>query len=1718
MANFKKFFISYGRKESLAQAAQLHQQLRLNGYDAWFDKVNIPTGDDYWLRIQHGIRDAQNFVYFLAPHSITSPYCLVELEYAIELGKRIFPFQHIEETPEIIAGYTKEQKEVREKVYELLGRRDWLMGRQKMGSLEELGQWKMDYENSWSKHEDLAYLKNWKSPIVWESVDKIEETAQKLIKISERYQDFVFQHTRLLHQAFEWNNDGRLTNDLLVGSERTDAEAWLTRTFNGELPPCSASDLQAQFIVASKKNAQNLMTEAFICYAVLDRQIIEEVNNSLELKAVTSWVHWHDIDKTKVYSSEIRKGIEQADNFLFFLSQASLSSKWCLEELKHAFSLNKRIIPLKIGEYEDFALAEDTEENQETVQKLLHLQYIDFTDNVEGNVDKVGKTDFDRDIDDILREMNRDRDYYFQHKVLLNQALRWEKHQQPAFLLQGYNLENANTWLRLNKDREENPPVELHFAFIENSQKSKGMFPSEVFISYSRKDGDFARKLNRKLQESGRFTWFDQESIASGVDFDQEIFNGIDKAYNFLFIITPDSLASKFCEEELNYAADLQKRYIPILLEESKRYKRKLPEAYKNTQWIDFSKPELFESSFQALVTLLDTDREYVKKHTELQQRALEWEESQRSEDYLLNASAFETAKEWLESAEEENEQGKRKQPEPTVLQLEYIKESQAAIIAMQTTQLRVQKSLAKRLRVSQVFGAIAACMILVAAYFVYESNRNLRVSKLYSKRADMARYEAMESDSLAQIEKENAIRLAKASKESERQAFIAEQSAKRALVAAKKAEYEAVVQKGQAEKQKGIAEEALDQARKLIAYFGFGDETEKDRAWAYNIALKKFALINSAGDTLTGFDYTEPQDFVSDKVTVFKEKGYVLLDKSGKELTEELNSILPMSKGRYFITNNNDETAFITSKGKTTGWYAGDIRDLIAGKEEIAVVKYKDKYGVIDRYGKQVIDCKYDKINDEMFVEGMLRVQLNDKWGHVDQSGKEITPVKYKSLGDFSEGFAWFQEDEKYGYINKEGKHVIMPKFDEAYDFSEGLAKVMVDSKYGFIDTSGSEVIEVKYNNAYSFSGGLAKVESDKYGCINIKGEEVVPFQYDEIGEFSEGVAWVKLNGNYGYINRSGEEIIPLKYYFADNFSERLAQVETGSERFYISKKGVEYEDSGDYADGLVWVSRGGKYGYINKAGEEIVPLKYDMAEDFSEGLARVQLEELYGFINTSGKEVVPVKTPVFGVYETAFVDGLARKEGPLGIGFINKQNKVVIPLKYEDVGVFSNGIAKVKTKYSEGYINRKGEEVIPATSILYSDNEWPEDNPSSEGMVSVNSEMHSGYVKQSTGNLIIPYKYSEVGQFNEGLAQVANDERLFGFINKQGKEVIPLKYDNVSDFSEGLACVKQEKASSHTNKKGVEVYNIEYKSFYINKEGKKVLSLDYPLSGDFKEGLAWVEVTEDKKRGFVNKSGELVIPVMYEHAKDFSEGLAAVWQNAKAGYINKSNKQIIPFIYSTASDFTDGLALVKKDGKFGYINKKGEVIIPLKYDKMTDFRKGVAMASIDNKYGLVSKSGEEITPIKYDEVYDFFNGFALVLLDDKYGLINKSGEEVIPCEYDVIGVKEIAEAAGSSYESVILQKEHKYGLFDLTKNKLTIPIIYDNIHLPENGLIAVKKKGLWGYINLKDEIVIPFMYESVTDFGKAGFAEVTLGEQSYFIDKKNQMVLKQQLPFYEK
>ncbi|HNA90213.1 MAG TPA: toll/interleukin-1 receptor domain-containing protein [Anaerolineales bacterium] len=176
---------------------------------------------------------------------------------------------------------------------------------------------------------------------------------------------------------------------------------------------------------------------------------------------------------------------------------------------------------------------------------------------------------------------------------------------------------------------------------------------SQAFISYSRKDKIFVQKLQKALTDEKRDVWVDWEDIPPTAKWLREIYDGIEAAENFIFIISPDSLASKPCRMEIEHAVKHNKRFVPLLVREPG--KAEMPEAVSIHNWIYFNVEADFEKSFMTLLSALDTDLDYIKTHTRLLIKALEWNTYNQDMSYLLSGSELTQASQWLKTSDEKS-------------------------------------------------------------------------------------------------------------------------------------------------------------------------------------------------------------------------------------------------------------------------------------------------------------------------------------------------------------------------------------------------------------------------------------------------------------------------------------------------------------------------------------------------------------------------------------------------------------------------------------------------------------------------------------------------------------------------------------------------------------------------------------------------------------------------------------------------------------------------------------------------------------------------------------------------------------------------------------------------------------------------------------------------------------------------------------------------------
>ena len=118
---------------------------------------------------------------------------------------------------------------------------------------------------------------------------------------------------------------------------------------------------------------------------------------------------------------------------------------------------------------------------------------------------------------------------------------------------------------------------------------------------------------------------------------------------------------------------------------------------------------------------------------------------------------------------------------------------------------------------------------------------------------------------------------------------------------------------------------------------------------------------------------------------------------------------------------------------------------------------------------------------------------------------------------------------------------------------------------------------------------------------------------------------------------------------------------------------------------DEFVKFQRGGKWGFKNKQGMEIIPPIYDEVFNFKEDYACVERKQLFGFINRQNELVIPYKY----VCASSFSEGYACVSDEEKCGYINKAGEVVIPFKYEAGTAVKDGLAHVKLDGKWGTLN---------------------------------------------------------------------------------------------------------------------------------------------------------------------------------------------------------------------------------------------------------------------------------------------------------------------------------------------------------------------------------------------------------------------------------------------
>ena len=374
--------------------------------------------------------------------------------------------------------------------------------------------------------------------------------------------------------------------------------------------------------------------------------------------------------------------------------------------------------------------------------------------------------------------------------------------------------------------------------------------------------------------------------------------------------------------------------------------------------------------------------------------------------------------------------------------------------------------------------------------------------------------------------------------------------------------------------------------------------------------------------------------------------------------------------------------------------------------------------------------------------------------------------------------------------------KDVFLCTYDVDYDAGTYKTKAL-NSKNEEIFTGNEQVEAIENldeNQNLTYNTKFLKIQKNgKYGLINMEGATILPCEYDEITSLKglKDILLILKDGNYGVVNEEGKVIIPTNYAEIQNLGEEPSQ-------------------------GFIVKNAEGKYGIVDIANNQVLPMEYD-------GISKIHQGDYY--VVTKGQKQILVKKAGTEILNGDYSEILAILKNPENGVIYKKDNKCgimdlsgknIINSTYDDLkeGKSGNIIAKKDNKY--GIIDLQGNTKVDFkyNSIIYNekgDLYIAEDENYNNEVLNSNYEVklsgmvtdfndEKGYIeiKQDEGYKYYNFKFEEKKEsdiFTSNTLFISKKDGKYGFVDKDGKIVIDYIYDDVSKQNEfGFAGIKKD------------------------------------------------------------------------------------------------------------------------------------------------------------------------------------------------------------------------------------------------------------------------------------------------------------------------------------
>lgn len=751
----------------------------------------------------------------------------------------------------------------------------------------------------------------------------------------------------------------------------------------------------------------------------------------------------------------------------------------------------------------------------------------------------------------------------------------------------------------------------------------------------------------------------------------------------------------------------------------------------------------------------------------------------------------------------------------------------------------------------------------------------------------------------------------------------------------------------------------------------------------------------------------------------------------------------------------------------------------LFLEKGKFSVTNEDDKKGIIDQNGKIVLPVEFEEITTP-YKDFYYVKKSNGKTGLYNKSGKQIIPVQYLSVKPtFNNLFIAQKSNYNYGIINAQNQTIYPfviynePKNETIFANNDSeLFMVIYDPIKGKKDVCENSLLKIENNKASKMFEG---------------------YTVNDDGLMSKFCYIIYKNNRIGFFNAEDKKVFEPKY---KSFIYQLYNSfpVIGRENDFWDEKINEDFSTAKFPYPIFDIIHNF---YVYKINDKV-------------GVLRENLNPANFTCFKMGKNFQYFDNQYALEY---YPDATTKRPGLIGL-----DGKVFVdPDKYEDMHGYD---AYIDPKRFDGKFTK-----ADLTTIFLCSNTLDKDNKKIDFLSSNN---------QKLGETILPDNY-EVQYFNtDGFIVFQKEKNVKVFDLKEGKIITENKAYGYSRDEKG-GYYTYEDIENTPNKILASKFDKDFK--LIAQEKINRIDLKNYKNTWYEELQNKKAINKETKYGLTDKATGVNIPVIYDsifNTSKYNNRLFFAKKDNKVGIIDYKNKIISDFEYDAIHfielyrdvnnrDNNRGyihppndsfIFIVEKNKKKGLINAQLNSILPIEYDAIRIDGKLTSSAIIarKNKKSIVYNSNGsyqfavECDSLKQNVRYGYFEIFK----NGKQGLLDQNGKLIYDCIYDYVEKTNIEDVfiirkesdqyitdhtgkikseafkelkTIEEWSSKILyiktkDKNDKEGIINSKLEKI-IPNDYDEISKINFNYVFALKQGKHGVLDLKNNIVIPFLSE---------------------------------------